>query len=132
MAWEYLGLGSMLLSLTIGVIRLLGFDAAYVHSTGADATKKASGSSLMEVIRKDSLIDAAMEVGSVITLASAREGVAYALWNTFEEAARDEKIANWETKAEEIAKETQDQRDAMNGSSDKGKEKKPESKKSKK
>ena len=32
MAWEYLGLGSMLLSVAIGVIRFMGYDAAYVHS----------------------------------------------------------------------------------------------------
>merc|ERR1712156_1025353 len=108
MAWEYLGLGSMLLSVAIGVIRFMGYDAAYGHSQSSDATKKANGSTTMNAILEDSLVDAAMEVSSMITLASAREGVAYAFWNTLEDAEQDARVAEWEDKVDERAKEIED------------------------
>lgn len=62
----------------------------------------------MDVIKQDSLIDAVMEVGSIITLASAREGVAYAFWNTLEDAEQDATVAKWEEKIDERAKEIED------------------------
>merc|ERR1712156_935984 len=117
---EYLGLGSMLLSVAIGVIRFMGYDAAYGHSQSSDATKKANGSTTMNAI---------LEVSSMITLASAREGVAYAFWNTLEDAEQDARVAEWEDKVDERAKEIEDLRAEMNGSSSDKKDNKPETKK---
>jgi len=62
----------------------------------------------MDIIKQDSLIDAVMEVGSIITLASAKEGVAYAFWNTLEDAEQDAAVAKWEEKIDERAKEIED------------------------
>jgi len=86
----------------------------------------------MDIIKQDSLMDAVMEVGSIITLASAKEGVAYAFWNTLEEAEQDAKVAEWEEKIDERAKEIEDSRAEINGSSHSKVNEKAKSKNSKK
>merc|ERR1719336_1133953 len=48
------------------------------------------------------------KVSSMITLASAREGVAYAFWSTLEDAEQDAAVAKWEEKIDERAKEIED------------------------
>jgi len=103
MAWEFLGLGSALLGLAIFAIRFLGYDAAYKHSTGTDAAKSLSGKAVMEAIREDGIFDAVMEVSSFVTLASAKEGVAYKLWNSLQDSEQAEKISEWEQAVEEKA-----------------------------
>jgi len=96
MAWQFLGLGSALASLAILVVRFLGYDAAYGHSKGTDVAKQASGKAVMGYIKEDSLVDAAMEVSSLLALASAKEGVAFDLWHSLDSAEQQDKIADWE------------------------------------
>merc|ERR1712029_123721 len=110
MAWQYLGLGSMLAGLAILAIRFMGYDAAYNHSIGSDAAKASSGNSVMATIREDSIIDAVMEASSIIALASAKEGVAYSYWNKLDESAQDDMMADWESTIEERSKEIEAQR----------------------
>merc|ERR1719210_1099822 len=110
MAWQYLGLGSMLAGLAILAIRFLGYDAAYNHSVGSDSAKASSGNSVMATIREDSIIDAIMEASSIIALASAKEGVAFSYWNKLDESAQDDMMADWESTIEERSKEIEAQR----------------------
>jgi len=115
MAWEFLGLGSALVSLAIFVVRFLGYDAAYGHAKGTDVAKQASGKAVMGYIKEDSLMDAAMEVGSLLALASAKEGVAFDLWHSLNSADQAEKIADWEQTVAERAQEIAVDRKSLDG-----------------
>jgi len=110
MAWQYLGLGSMLAGMAVLAIRFMGYDAAYNHSVGSDAAKALSGKSVMANIKEDGIIDALMEASSIIALASAKEGVAYSYWNKLDDAAQDDMMADWESSIEERSKEIKAQR----------------------
>jgi len=112
MAWRFFGLGSMLLGLTVWVIRFLGYEAAYGHSKSADATKMASGKQTMQALQSDGLVDAAVELGSMLTLASAKEGVAFAAWNALDASAQDDMISGWEQEISERVESIEDERAA--------------------
>mmetsp|Transcript_35183 Transcript_35183/g.46347 ORF Transcript_35183/g.46347 Transcript_35183/m.46347 type:complete len:98 (-) Transcript_35183:314-607(-) len=82
MAWMILGAVTALLDLAIMVIRFLGYDAAYKQATGTNTTNASAGTNLMTLIKSDMIMDGAFEIAALLTLASAKEGIGYAVWNS--------------------------------------------------
>ena len=106
------GLGGMLLSLAVGIVRFLGYEQGYSNATETDATKVAAkintfGLSMMTVIKTDMIEDAACNAGAAIALAGAAEGWYYNLWNAYTDEEQSTMVAEWEetiaTRAMEVA-----------------------------
>ena len=106
------GLGGMILSLAVGIVRFLGYEQGYSNLTETDATKVAAfintkGGLMMTAIKTDMIEDAACNAGAAIALAGAAEGWYYNLWNAYTDEEQSTMVAEWEetiaTRAMEVA-----------------------------
>jgi hypothetical protein len=106
------GLGGMILSLAVGIVRFLGYEQGYTNATETDATKVAAGivtkgTTMMTAIKTDMIEDAACNAGMAIALAGAAEGWYYNLWNAYTDEEQSTMVAEWEetiaTRAMEVA-----------------------------
>jgi len=105
--WELAMMIGGLLGLVVGVMRTLGYEAAYGHADGSDATKALQGVALMTVLETAAIEDAAMNSGFMLTVWMAMPSAFYGAWNAMTDEVQAEKIAAWEetiaTRAEAVA-----------------------------
>ena len=101
------GLGGMILSLAIGVVRFLGYEQGYANATDSTVAKNPYGLGMMGAIKTDMVEDAACNAGAAIALAGAAEGWYYNLWNAYTDEEQSAMVAEWEetiaTRAMEVA-----------------------------
>ena len=89
------GLGGMILSLVVGIMRFMGYEAGYKEYKDGTANS-AKGVSLMSKIRDDVIYDEALGAANMIALAAAAEGWYFNLWNYATNAERLDMVAEWE------------------------------------
>jgi len=100
------GLGGMILSAIVGVMRFLGVEAGVSAYKKADADSAKAGV-MWGAIRMDQTYDMAKDAAGAVALATAAEGWYYNLWNYATDEERLTNIAEWEetvaTRAQEYA-----------------------------
>lgn len=105
--WELGMMIGALLGGIVGVMRFLGYEAAYSQATGTDVLKIAQGAALMTTLETAAIEDAAMNAGFMMTVWMAMESAHYGAWNAMTDEQQAEKIAAWEetiaTRAEAVA-----------------------------
>jgi len=109
MLWMWMGLVGMIIGLVVGVLRFLGYDAAYSHYDGKayGSAEHLKGAAVMGQFDSDATSDLIGEALTAGALMGAWESVSYGLWMGATDAEQEASIAEWEeaiaTRAEEIA-----------------------------
>ena len=100
------GLGGMILSAIVAVMRFLGVEAAVSTYKKQDSDLSAA-STMWAAIRADQTYDMAKDAAGMVALATAAEGWYFNLWNYASDEERMTNIAEWEetvaTRAQEYA-----------------------------
>lgn len=73
--------GAMILSLVVGVIRFMAYDAGYTAATGTDLVKAASGKVVMTAAKADMIEDSLSTTALMMALWNNFEDVRYGIWN---------------------------------------------------
>ena len=127
------GLGGMILSAIVAVMRFLGVEAAVSAVKKADTDSPMAGV-MWGAIRADQTYDMAADAAGMVALATAAEGWYYNLWNYASDEERMKNIAEWEetvaTRAQEYAeanpegqkKEGGEEEEAEEGEGEEGEE----------
>jgi len=100
------GLGGMILTAIVEVMRFLGVEAAVSTYKKADSDFSAA-TTMWAAIRADQTYDMAKDAAGMVALATAAEGWYFNLWNYASDEERMTNIAEWEetvaTRAQEYA-----------------------------